>query len=84
MPAAHAAFLRRLAVTPSVRMRIAARLGRKLVADLRRRGVTVADPHDALANAPEPTYHVMDGHLNAAGHRIVAAAVVQAMTSGSP
>jgi hypothetical protein len=79
MPAAHAAFLRRLAVWPSLRMRIAARLGRKLVAVLGRHGVTVADPRAALASAPEPTYHVMDGHLNAAGHRIVAEAVARAL-----
>lgn len=83
MPVAHAAFLRRLAVRPSVRMRIATRLGRKLLAELRRRGITVADPHDALASAPEAPYHVMDGHLNATGHRIVADAVVQAITGGS-
>jgi hypothetical protein len=79
MPAAHTAFLRRLAVTPSLRMRIAARLGRKLVAVLERKGITVADPHARLAGASGPTYHVMDGHLNAAGHRIVADVVAHAL-----
>lgn len=79
MPAAHTAFLRRLAVSPSLRMRIAARLGRKLLAVLERKGVSVADPHAGLAGASEPTYHVMDGHLNAAGHRIVADVVARAL-----
>ena len=79
MPEAHAAFLRRLAVAPSLRMRIAARLGRKLAAVLAAKGITVADPRARLAGAPEPTYHVMDGHLNAAGHRIVAEDVARAL-----
>jgi hypothetical protein len=79
MPVAHTAFLRRLAVKPSLRMRIAARLDRKLVAVLQRKHVTVADPRARLADAPEPTYHVMDGHLNAAGHRIVADVLARAL-----
>jgi lysophospholipase L1-like esterase len=79
MPAAHTAFLRRLAVSPNVRMRAAARLGRKLVAVLTRKGITVADPRAGLVDASEPTYHVMDGHLNAAGHRIVADVVARAL-----
>ena len=79
MPAAHTAFLRRLAVTPSLRMRIAARLGRKLAAVLERKGITVADPRAELVGASVPTYYVMDGHLNAAGHRIVADVVARAL-----
>jgi hypothetical protein len=79
MPAAHTAFLRRLAVVPSLRMRMAARLDRKLVTVLERKGIAVADPRASLAGASEPTYHVMDGHLNAAGHRIVADAVARAL-----
>jgi hypothetical protein len=79
MPEAHAAFLRRLAEAPSLRMRVAGRLGRKLVAVLRQKGITVADPRARLADSAEPTYHVMDGHLNAAGHRIVADVVAGAL-----
>lgn len=78
MPEAHATFLRRLAVGPSLRMQVAAPLGRKLVALLARKGIAVADPRVPLAEAPEPTYHVMDGHLNAAGHRIVADVIARA------
>ena len=58
-------------------MRIARRLGRELVTVLAPQGIAVADLRPDLVNAPEPTYFVMDGHLNPAGHRIVADAVVR-------
>jgi len=79
MPAAHDAFLRRLAIRPNVRMRIAGPLRRKLVGELRRLQVRTVDPSPELAAASMPVYHVMDGHLNDAGHRVVADVIARAL-----
>src|SRR6185503_15542547 len=49
MPAAHDAFLRRLAMRPNVRMRIAGPLRRKLVLELRRLHVATVDSSAELA-----------------------------------
>jgi hypothetical protein len=82
MPDAFTAFLRGLAITPNLRMRIARRLGRQLVTVLERRGIAVADLRAPLVDASEPTYWVMDGHLNPAGHRIVADVVAGMLGGG--
>jgi hypothetical protein len=79
MPAAHDAFLRRLAIRPNVRMRIAGPLRRKLVLELRRLHVPTVDPSAELAAATVPVYHVMDGHLNDAGHQVVADTIARAL-----
>lgn len=79
IPTAYGAFLRRLAIQPNVRMRIAGPLRRKLVLELQRLHVATVDPSAELAAATTPAYHVMDGHLNDTGHRIVADAIARVL-----
>jgi hypothetical protein len=75
----HEDFLARIGTRPSAVMRSTADVRRLFVRALNERGIATVDLAEPLRAAGEPTFHVMDGHFNEAGHRVAAREIARAL-----
>jgi len=81
-PAAHDAFLARLAIRPSPEMERTGEVRQAFVRELEARSIPTLDLAPALRSAGARTFHIMDGHFNEAGHRVAAQALVERLAGG--